>query len=223
MICLAFFSGSGKQVAYVDLTVPSRTPHLGSRTMGDGGQIERMSVSGGGGFGYHGCVDPRTLPVSVKLSRLVSVVENGTAKDSIEIVLTNTSGKEIVLPIGDDPNLTLAPYATGRSELSFAVVATNIDIHPASELRTVGRGFAAASATQSATVAHVAPGDSVTYKVPINRWSAGQARNLVHGAELQLGVEVLLDRIENKPDGSRWDIGVGDMIRSENKLAWPPN
>jgi hypothetical protein len=223
LIFLAFFSGSGKQVAYVDLTVPSRTPHLGSVTVGDGGLVDRMSVSGGGGFGYHGGLDPRTLPVSVKLGRLVSVVQNGTARDSIEIVLTNTSEREIVLPIGDDPNLALAPYATDRSELSFVVVATNIDSQTAPVARMVGSGHAAASDTHSATVAHVAPGDSVTYKLPINRWRADQARKLVQGAELRLGAEVEFGRVETRPDGTEAHIGVGDTIRSENRLAWPPN
>jgi hypothetical protein len=150
-------------------------------------------------------------------------VQNRTTLDSVEVVLANTSEKEIALPIGDDPDLTLAPYATDRSELSFVVVATNIDVQAAPVTRMVGSGYAAASATQSGTLAHVAPGDSVTYKLPINRWRADQARRLVQGAELQLGVEVVFHRVESKPDGSDWYQTVGGTIRSENKLAWPPN
>jgi hypothetical protein len=52
----------------------------------------------GGGGACHGGPNPQTLPVSVKLSRFVSLVENGVPKDSVEVVLTKTGKKEIVLP-----------------------------------------------------------------------------------------------------------------------------
>jgi hypothetical protein len=55
----------------------------------------------------------------VKLGRLVSLVENGVPKDSVEVVPTNTSDKGIVLPIGDDPPLVLAPYEADRRYLPF--------------------------------------------------------------------------------------------------------
>ena len=112
LLFLAFLSGAGKQVAYVDLTVPPRNlPMSGRTTVGDGGIIllDRVGVTGGG-LEEPGRRDPRTLPVSAKLTRLVSVVQNETTTYAVEIELTNTSEREIVLPIGDDPDLILGPY-----------------------------------------------------------------------------------------------------------------
>ena len=100
-------------------------------------------------------------------------------------------------------------------------MATNPEFKAASVERFAGSGYAAASAAGT-TNAHVAPGDSVTYKLRIDRRRADQARKLVHGSQLQLGVEVQFERIETRLDGVNWYIGVGDRIRTENKLAWPP-
>jgi hypothetical protein len=143
-------------------------------------------------------------------------------KDSVEVVVTNTGDKEIVLPIGDDPNLTLEPYSIDRRELSFAVVAKNLDIRVSPMVRLLGGGVAASNAVQQETVARLAPGDSVTYKLPFNGGTAEEARKLVGGGELQLGVELVFYRIETGPDGTEKHGGVGDLIYSENTLAWPP-
>jgi hypothetical protein len=159
----------------------------------------------------------------VKLGRLVSLVENGVPKDSVEVVLTNTSDKEIVLPVGDDPPLILAPYETDRRFLSFFVVATNVAGHEKMRSGWVGTADAAASAAHSDTMAHLAPGDSVTYKLPISRFTADYARTLIKGAQLQLGVDVWLRRVENQPDGTQFYGHVGDPLHSENKVTWPPD
>jgi len=213
-ICLAFFLASGKQVAYVDLTVPPRTPETirGPETVGGGG---------GGIAGYHD-PNPQNLSARVKLGRLVSLVENGVPKDSVEVVLTNTGEKEIVLPIGDDPPLILAPYETDRRYLSFHVVAANVDTHGEIWVAWVGTAEAASSAAHSDSMTHLAPGDSVTYKLPIGRPAAEYNRTLVQGAKLQLGVDVQLWLVKNQPDGSEFHGVVGDTLHSENKLAWPP-
>jgi len=212
-IYLAFFLASAKQVAYVDLTAPPRTPET---------LTGRVSFGGGGGEVDFHHPDSLTLPVSVKLGRLVSLTD-GVPKDSVEVVLTNTGDKEIVLPIGDDPPLILAPYETDRRFLSFHVVATNVDTHGRVGDGWVGTADAASSAAHSDTMTHLAPGDSVTYKLPIWRSAADHARTLVKGAQLQLGLDVWLTRVENQPDGSQYYGGVGDPLHSENKVAWPPD
>jgi hypothetical protein len=212
-MCLAFFLASGKQVAYVDLTVPPRTaaPRAGA-----------IAVGGGGVGDYHH-PNSQTLPVSVKLSRVLSLVENGVPKDSVEVVLTNTGDKEIVLPTGDDPPLILAPYETDRRCLTFEVVASNVETHGNVSAGWVGFARAASSAGHSDTTTHLSPGDSVTYKLPVSRPAANNDRTLVQGAKLQLGVEVQPYRIESQQDGSQKYIAAGRRLHSENKLAWPPN
>jgi hypothetical protein len=213
-VSLAFFLASGKQVAYVDLTVPPKTPET---------RTGPITVGGGGGPASYHHPDPQTLPVSVKLSRFVSLVENGVPKDSVEVVLTNTGKMEIVLPVGDDPALILAPYQTDRRYLAILVMAANIDVRADTNGGIVASARAAESAIGGETTVRVAPGDSVTYRVPINRWRADHDRTLTQGAELQISAEVMLMRVENQPDGSEFQGVVGDMLHSENKLTWPPN
>jgi hypothetical protein len=213
-IYLAFFLASGKQVAYVDLTARPRTPET----------LRTITMGGAGGDGDYHHPNSQALPVSVKLGRLVSLTENGVPRDSVEVVLTNTSDREIILPIGDDPPLVLAPYETDRRYLCFVVKAANIDFH-ADDANggIVESARAASSAAHSDTMAHLAPGDSVTYRVPVSRWRANHDRTLVQGAQLELGLDVWLTRVENQPDGSEFHGMVGDPLHSENKVAWPPD
>jgi len=204
LLCLAFFLASDKQLAYVDLTLPPRTA---------GVITGPISVSSGGGDYHH--PSPQTLPVSVKLNPVSSRVEAGVAKYAVEVVVTNTGEKEIALPIGDDPNSVLAPYQTGRRYLEFTVMAEG------AAAVMVGSAWAATSAGHDETIVRVGPGDSITYKVPINRAVANHVQAQSQSRELQLSVWMVPSRVETLPDGTEHHIGVGSMIRSENKTTWP--
>jgi hypothetical protein len=207
-ICLAFFLATGKQIAYVDLTLPPKTPELNT----SGTQTNRHS---GGGVYDRRAPDPQTPPVSVKLSRILSSADSGGPGDSVEVVLTNTGEKEITIPIGNDPVPILAPYATDRRELRFRVLAGE----DAYDL--VGWGTSVSSAAYADSLAHLAPGDSVTYRLPIDRSIANRRRALRNGAGLQLTVRVQLGRVIID-QGSDLHADAGGEIRSENSLPWPP-
>ena len=207
LVCLAFFLASGKQIAYVDLTVPPKTPEINT----NGGIIR----SSGGCVFDRRTPDPQTLPVSVKLSRIFSPVENGLPKDAVEFIVTNTGEKEITLPIGADPVQSLAPYASDRRELNFTLLEGD------DGYGFVGFGTAVSSAINPDSLAHLAPGDSVAYKVPIDLRLANKRRELRNGATLQLSVRVHLGKIVID-QGSDLHAQVGDEIRSGNSLPWPP-
>ena len=206
LACVAFFLASGKQIAYVDLTVPPKTPEINTSSI--------YRATGGRVYDRPG-PDPRTMPVSVRLGRVLSPAEKGVRKDSVEVVVTNTGEKEITVPIGDDPVPILAPYATDRRELHFTVFAGD------ESSDVVGFGDSVSSAAYPDSLAHLAPGDSVTYRVPIDRSLANKKRELLRGAGLQLTVRIHLGRVVID-QGSDLHSQVGDVIRSQNSLPWPP-
>jgi hypothetical protein len=160
--------------------------------------------------------DPETPTVSVELTRVVASAEKGATGDSLEVVLTNTGKEEIAIPVGDDPVPILAPYAADRRELSFWVLAAG----GARDL--VGSGTAVSSAAYPDSQAHLAPGDSVAYKLPINRRLASNLLASRHGTVLQLTVRVQIGRVVTQVDGVDLHQQLGDEIRSENSLPWPP-
>jgi len=206
LVCIAFFLASGKQAAYVDLTIPAKTQDINTNTI--------YRHTGGRVFDRRG-PDPQTLPLSAKVTRVLSSTENGPGTDSLEVVLTNIGAKEVTVPIGNDPVLILAPYAADRREVTFMVFA-GTGAH-----ETVGWVKSVSSAAYPDSVAHLAPGDSVTYKLPIDGQRANKTRAAHDGATLQLTVWAQFGKVVIDA-GSDLHVDVGEEIRSENSLPWPP-
>ena len=204
LVCVAFFLASGKQVAYVDLTGPPKTP---PEPVSNSRVLVRTSVYG------RTTPDPRTLPVTVKIGQIVSASGSKAANDAVDVVLTNTSKSDISLPVGDDPNAALASHLADRRELVFSIVVEGAEARD-----YIGLGVAAGSAGYPDSIALLAPGDSVTYKVRIDRALAG--RFLLSTPELKISVRVFQERVFLDDDGIDTYAQWGDILKSENSVSW---
>ena len=204
---LAFFLAAGREVAFVDLTGPAKTP--GRRTSGS------STVRGGGVLSEHPGVNPNTLPVSVEIRGIYPYADRvtGAPKEALEVVLTNTGKSEISIPIGDDPvPLLSAEEAThDRRYLSFEVNA-GVGVEDWAD--------SAANSAHPESIAKLAPGDTAVFRLPFNAETANNKRKNRNGAVLEVSVSVTQYRriVEN---GEDIEEQFGAQIRAVKPLPWP--
>jgi hypothetical protein len=198
---VASFLASAQQVAFVDLTVPPKTPPAPVATT--------VRVSGGRLYDHPGPA-PGTPTISVRLVRLTTYTEGKATGDAVEIEVTNRGDREMSLPTGTDPYLSLAPGEEDRQYLKLTVQAgTDLQAIVASERATTNR------AHPESVIVHV--GERVVFRLPFAKTGSGVARAKSAGAHPELTASVSLWRVVVR-DGEEWNVQVGDEIKSENTL-----
>lgn len=190
----------GQQVAIVDLTVPPKTPEpANSITRSAGGKAyDRPGPS------------PGTPTVRVRLLRITTYTERGSTKHAIEVLLTNIGSGPQSIPIGTDPNSTLAHGEQNRQYITLTVKTGS------SPRDMVASQRAATSSTHPESIS-LHPGESVLYRLPIpmsDSTGAGAGKPIP-----EVTVSVQLHRIV-VDNGEDWNLQVGDEITSENSLPW---
>jgi hypothetical protein len=204
----ALFLASGREVAYVDLTGPAKTAEPQSST---------IHVRAGGGPSTTQ-PDSRTLPISVTIRGIYPYTDrvSGAPRETVEVVLTNTGKSEVTLPIGDDPVALLSPeeVAPDRRYLMFAVVSGD-GAHD-----SIAVAESAANGWHPESIAKLAPGDTVVFRLPFNTSAADAMRKERNNAPLNIAVRVSRYRrvAENGVDFEEY---VGTPMRSENAVLWP--
>jgi hypothetical protein len=207
---LAFLLASGREVAFIDLTGPAKTPDL--RTSAT------TTVRRGWVLSEHPGVNPNTLPVSVEIRGIYPYADRvtGAPKEAIEVVLTNTGKSEISLPIGDDPVPLLSPEeaAHDRRYLSFEVNA-GVGVEG-----SIDWADSAANNAHPESIAKLAPGDTAVFRLPFNTETSNNKRKGRNGAALQISVSVTQYRriVENGEDVEEQ---VGASIRAVKPILWP--
>jgi hypothetical protein len=202
-----FFLAAGKEVAFVDLTVPAKTPAP---------PISVIHTKGGGVLNATHR-DPRTPTLSVRINGIWSYTDRATGafKEEVEVVVTNTGKSVLSIPIGDDPNgLLYAPGpARDRRSLSFTVRAGE------GALDSIAYSESAANSEDPASSARLAPGDTVVFRLPFNLFRAETKRRERNGP-LEISVEVQLIQVAAE-EGEVWNEDIGERVRSENTVLWP--
>jgi hypothetical protein len=189
-----------QQVAFVDLTIPPKTPETITSTV-------RAS---GGGLYDHGGPAPGTPTISVKLLRVTTYKEGQAARDAVEVEVTNRGAKEISVPVGADPNSSLAPGQQDRQYLWISVQSGD-DL-----LATVASARAATSRAHAESIV-LHNGESVVFRLPFDKSGWGVDRAKSAGESPELRASVTLWRVMVR-DGEDWNVQVGDPIKSENAL-----
>jgi hypothetical protein len=207
---LAFLFASAREVAFVDLTGPAKTPDL--RTSA------KTTVRGGGAVTGRPGMSPSTLPVSVEIRGIYPYADRvtGAPKEAIEVALTNTGKSEISLPIGDDPVPLLAPAeaAHDRRYLNFEV---NCGVGVEG---LIDWADSAANSAHPESIAKLAPGDTAVFRLPFNTETAKNKRKDRNGAVLEVSVTVTQYwRIVE--DGEDVEQQVGAPIRAVKPILWP--
>jgi hypothetical protein len=207
---LAFFLASGREVAFVDLTGPAKTPDL--RTSA------KTTVRGGGVLTEHSRTIPNTLPITVEIKGVYPYVDRvtGAPKEAIEVELTNTGKSDISIPIGDDPVPLLSPgeAAHDRRYLRFRVNA-GVGVEG-------GIDFAdsASNTAHPESIAKLAPGDTVVFRLPFNTQTADNKRKDRNGAPLAISVRVTQYR-RIVEDGEDVEEQFGASIPADKPILWP--
>jgi hypothetical protein len=114
------------------------------------------------------------------------------------------------LPIGADPNSSLASGEQDRQYLSLTVRA-------GTDPQTIVASARAATnrAHPESVIVHI--GESVVFRLPFDKTGSAVARAKSAGAHPELTASVSLWRVVVR-DGEEWNVQVGDAIKSENAL-----
>lgn len=205
LVSLAFLLlMSGRQVAFLDLSVPPRT-------------LEPSSHGGcgfGGGVLYHGNAPhplPGTPPVSLKLTRVITAKDGPFIKDTVEVVVTNIGKTAISVPIGDDPVPLLAPTEKDRSYLEFKVTL-------AGRKYPVALAKLASNSEHPESSAVLQPDDTVVLWLPGGKWDPKFQREAGTSPEVSVSVTLMRKAVIN---GADCDGTIGEEVHSQNSLPLP--
>jgi hypothetical protein len=207
-LTLAFFLfGSGKQVAFVDLSLPARTPEIGPQS----GHVRGGRVYDGGITGPQ----PGTPPVSLKLNRVISMKEDGFIKDVVEVVMTNIGNIPLTVPIGDDPVPLLQPTEKDRRYFEFVVT-----LHEGKAVRGIGAVRSATNSNHPESSALLQPGDTVVFWLPAGTWQPTAPPTSESDANQEVSVSVSSNRKVIDKGRDVTDV-LGEDVHSENTLPMP--
>ncbi len=207
LLALLFFWG-GKQVAFVDLCLPPKTPE-------PEGQI--TSIRGGGIYDGGATAHPAagTPPISVKLTQIITTKDGPFLRDTVEAVITNTAKSPISVPIGDDPVPLLGSTERGRWSFVFHVTIAD-EKNP----RHIGAAVSAANSDHPESSVLLQPGDTVLFWLPAGTWMPKASGADPQAAIPEVSVSVWLSRkvVDNGRDFT--DV-VGEPVNSQNTLPLP--
>jgi hypothetical protein len=204
IILAALFLSSGRQVAFVDLSQPPRTPETSHEVHVRGGGIYDGGVS-------HPL--PGTPTVTVKLNQIVETKEESFVKDVVEVVLTNTSKTAISIPIGDDPVPLLAPSEQDRRYFEFVVKLVD-------KKRTIDVAVSASNSGHPESSAVLQPGDTALFWLPAGTWGA-QTKSPGQ-SEPNPDLTVVLSLYKKVIDGGTdYNQMVGEKVPAQNSLPLP--
>jgi hypothetical protein len=203
----------GKQVAYVDLTLPPKGPLPATGTF-----------CGVGGGVFDGPPKPHPAPGTPTVGLRISKVrryENpgGYPQGFIEVVMTNTARTSIQVPIGAEVDSLMSPGQPDRHRLVFAVTLSG-------RTRPAGFKSVASNAAHPETIATLQPGDAVIYKIPLaipnpappgpnDKAPISNDKPLMVGVSAQAEGRVLVH-------GDDCSTAIGDEVYSENSVPLPP-
>lgn len=189
-----------QQVAFVDLTIGPKTPETATGT---------VNASGGGLYDHRGPA-PGTPTISVKLVRVTAYTEGKAAREAVEVEVTNRGDKEISVPVGTDPNSSLAP---GQQDRQFL----RLSVQSGSDSQAIVASARAATNRSHPESVVLHTGESVVFRLPFDQSGWGVARAKSAGSNPELRASVTLWRLVVR-DGEDWNVQVGDAIKSENAV-----
>lgn len=193
---------NGRQIAVVDL---SRAETKLSQPY----PPHSENVRGGGVLRQSAAKLSATSPLHLVISRIIPARTGAMLQYVAEVVITNTGGAPISIPIGVDADSLLAAPQHDRNALVFTAALEG------------GRELAQAGATSASNSEHpeslakLEQGDSVVYLVPLGRWSAEN----VPADEVIVSVQLENKALKGDTD---WADRVGARLRSENAMPLPP-
>jgi hypothetical protein len=204
MILAVLFLSPGRQVAFVDLSQPPRTPDVSHE-----GHVR------GGGI-YDGGVThplPGTPTVSLRLNQIIETRDGSLVKDVVEAVLTNTGKSAISIPIGDDPVPLLERTEQNRRYFEFAVRLPKAK-------RSIDVAVSASNSGHPGSSAVLQPGDTAVFWLPAGIWSARAESPDQH--EPNPDVTVILSLYEKVIDGGiDYSQMLGEEVPAQNSLPLP--
>jgi hypothetical protein len=204
-IFLAFFSlAAGRQVAFVDLSQPPRTPDTSHEVHTRGGAVYDGGVT-------HPLAG--TPSVSVKLNQIIETKEESFVKDVVEAVLTNTGTTAISIPIGDDPVPLLASTEQNRLYFEFAVKLLNTK-------RIIDVAVSASNSGHPESSAVLQPGDTALFWLPAGTWSRQTKPPVKSDPNPDLTVVLSLHK-KVIDGGIDYNQMVGEEVPAENSLPLP--